>query len=276
MSHTILKYGQYTKRFLDNRGALCSGQELENMEVVYKFGHNDAIGTTYSIVSENGLCRTPLPANATTLRIKAGGHADDTAGGAGARSIVLQGIGSDGSDIQEVVVTAGVSASESTVQTFMRLYRAVVLETGGYSTDLLGGGQAATITIENTAGTEDWQLIRFNGFADCQSQTSCYSVGAGKRAYLSGINLFVDSLKAVDFLLVFRANFMQITPGFQPVRVGSELNGVQGAFNYAFPEPPRFFEFTDIALLAKVGTGTAAVSANLTYITNKNGSASQP
>jgi len=274
MSHTT-KYSQYTKRYLDHRGALVSGHELEGIETTFKFGHNDSIGQTYAVVSEGGLCRLPLPANATTLRIKAGGDAADDAAGAGARSILLQGIDETGADIQEVLVTNGVDASLSTVQTFMRLYRSLVIETGTYATDFLTGGQAATITIENTAGTADWMMIRYNGFADCQSQSNCFSVGTGKRAYLSAINIFVDSVKSVDFLLVFRANFMNVS-AFQPVRVGSELNGVSGAFNFAFPEPPRFYEHTDIALVAKVTAGSAAVSANMVFITNSNGPADPP
>jgi len=272
MTH-ILKYDQFGKQFMNDRGMLLSGNELHGLSAEFKFGHNDAIGTSYAVVAENGLCRTPLPSNATTLRVKAGGDAADVAGGAGARSILLQGIGSDGSAIQEVLVLAGASASASTAQPFMRLLRALVLESGHYSTNMLGGGSAATITIENTAGTEDWMLIRFNGFADCQSQSTLMSIATGQRAYLSGLNLFVDSNKVVDFLLVFRANFMQTDPGFQPVRMGSELNGVAGDFNYAFPEPPRFFEYTDITLLAKVASGSAKVSANLTYLVNENGDA---
>jgi len=261
----ITKYGTFEKEYMNQRGMLLSGDELHGLDTAFKVGHNDSIGTTYAVVSEGGLCRLPAPSNATTLRIKAGGHANDTAAGSGARSVMLLGCDPAGVAIQEILATNGALASLSTTQEFIRLDQAVVLETGVYPENLLTGGQASTITIENTAGTEDWIFLRFNGFADCQSQQSCLAVGAGKRAYLTAMNLFVDTNKQVDFLLVFRNNFLNEST-ITPVRVGAELNGIEGSVSIPFVEPPRFPEFTDIGLLAKVTTGTAKVSASMTYI----------
>lgn len=263
MSH-ITKYGPFEKEFLNRRGMLLTGDELHGFDTEFKFGHNSEIGTSFGVISEGGLCRLPAPANATTLRVKAGGNANDVNGGSGAQMILLSGIDETGQSIQEAIVLAGASASASTTQKFMRLWRALVINTGVYPETPTAAGQAATITIENTAGTEDWLLIRFNGFADCQSQTICFHSAAGQRIYLTGVSIFVDTNKVVDVLLIFRNNFMNTTT-ITPWRVGSELNGIEGYVHIPFTEPPRFPEFTDVALLAKVSTGTAAVSAQMNW-----------
>lgn len=272
----VTQYGPFEKKYLNARGMLTSAGEHEGLSPNFKFGHNDVIGTSYSVVSEGGIYRTPLPTNATTMRVKAGGNVnDDAAGGSGARVVILFGINELGQTITETINLAGVLASDSTEQLFMRVWRAVVIETGVYATSMLMAGQGASIVIENTAGTEDWAIIRRNGFADCQTQIGAFSVGGNERAYLSGFNIFVDSNKEVDFLFVFRSDFMS-TSVIQPVRLVIEMNGVQGDFNFTFPEPPRFHQHTDIALLAKVTATAAKVSTQLILLTNEHGYAKNP
>lgn len=56
-----------------------------------KFGDNPAVGTTYEII-ESGGGVYPWPTSAQPVRIRAGGNAADTAGGAGARSILVTGL----------------------------------------------------------------------------------------------------------------------------------------------------------------------------------------
>jgi hypothetical protein len=262
------KYGHFEKQFMSQRGMLLTGDELDGFDTMFKFGHNPAVGTSFTCISPGGICRLPPPSGATTLRVKAGGDAADTAGGAGARSVLLQGLDATGSVIQEVLALAGILASASTSQSFMRLYRVIVLETGVYPESFTTGGAIADIVIENTAGTEDWLTVTVNGIADCQSQVAYFCVGKGQRAYLSSVNMFVDSNKAVDLLLIVRQNFMDVTSPITPMRVGSTIAGVEGHVDIPFTEPPRFAEFTDVAMVAKVSTGTAAVSVQMSFILN--------
>ena len=48
-------------------------------EIENKFGDNTAVGTSYVPITGNGIYRTPQVSGATTLRVKAGGDANDTA-----------------------------------------------------------------------------------------------------------------------------------------------------------------------------------------------------
>lgn len=264
------KYGQFEKVFANQRGMLTTGEEHSSLDVIYKFGHNDAVTTVYSVVAEDGIYRTPTPANATTLRIKAG-DVVDTASGAGARLIQLFGINELGEQITEFIPTAGASAGSSTTQLFMRLWRARVVDTGVYPTDMLMAGHAADIVIENTAGTEEWALIKINSIADAQTQIGAFSIGRGQRGFLSQLALFVESIKAVDFSLVMRPNFMDVTAPIQPVRIIATATGIVGAHQIPLTEPPEFPEFTDVALLAKVAATEADCSVQLNIILNSAG-----
>ena len=68
-----------TYPWLDISRSLASG-----ISVVKKFGRNPAVGTSFVPVTQGSVYQTPQSGSATTLRIKAGGSANDTAAGSGA------------------------------------------------------------------------------------------------------------------------------------------------------------------------------------------------
>jgi len=105
------------------------------------------------------------PAAATTLRIKAGGDALDTAAGAGAREVTLQGIDELGNEVTESLATAGASASAVTTNKFIRLYRAWVSSVGRYGT-MAAGGHEDDIVIEKGTGSQDWLTLDATGFSE--------------------------------------------------------------------------------------------------------------
>ncbi len=268
MSH-ILRYGEFTKRFLNEQGFLVAGNELHGLETVFKFGHNDSIGTSFAVVSEAGLYHTPKAADAVALRLKSGGNAADTAAGAGARAVTLVGIGPTGARISETVATAGASASAATSQLFMRLYRAFVSDVGTYSADMNTGSHAASIVVESAAGAE-WASIIATDFPESQTQIAAFTFGLGQRGYLSGIHLFIESTKVVDFILLQRDDILNDTTEIKAVRLLAELNAATGDVQFHFEEPIFFAELTDVALLARVSASTASVNAQMTFVINEN------
>ncbi|MCP4230593.1 MAG: hypothetical protein GY771_10690, partial [bacterium] len=152
----------------------------------HKFGYHGAVGTSYTPVCAGGVFRTPQVSGATTLRVKAGGNANDTAAGSGARKIRLIGLNSSGIEITADLTTAGASASSPTTETFIRLYRMKIIESGTYAT-VSTGSQAAAITIENGAGTEDWATLLFDAPAYGQSLIGAYSIPVNKTAFVSAL-----------------------------------------------------------------------------------------
>lgn len=236
---------------------IVSGNASSGGEVVHKFGRNNAVGTTFVPVSIGGIYQTPQVAGATTLRIAAGGNAADTAAGAGAREVTLEGLNASGARITETLATAGASASASTSQTFVRLYRAYVSSTGTYAT-VAAGSHTADVVIENTAGTADWATIDLNGFARGQSEIGLYTVPLGKTAYIMSIHFAVDSVKTTEIIIFKRENILETAAPYTPLREVLALTGLirSGLHDYEIPLGP-FPELTDIGVLARVSSTTS-------------------
>ncbi len=265
---SITKYSQFAKEYLTHSGMLLASGELQNLSTLFKFGHHDALTSSFAPIATSGIYRTPAPSNATTLRIKAGGDAADTALGASAQEITLQGLDENGLAVTETLATAGASASASTTSTFMRLYRAWVSKTGTYQTSMVGSGQAATITIEKSAGSEDWALILAT---EGQTQICAFSVSAKQRGYLRSVHIYVESTKVVDLDIVIRNNILAEDSDIQSVRLLVELASATGDVQLILPEPIHLAPLTDIAVLGMIGTGNAEVTAQMSLVMNSAG-----
>jgi len=251
-------------------GALRASSSMGNSEItdgfpgysiVHKFGRNTDVGSGFTPVSLGGLFRTPQVGDATALRVKAG-DVNDTAGGSGARSVVVLGIGPSGDEVSAILTTAGVSAGPSSSVTFIRAYRAYVNESGTYGTATVGS-HAADIIIENAAGTEDWIGIEFEGLSRSQSQTAVYTIPNGKVGYLQSFFITTATNKPVDLVLLRRNDILQTSPPYSSIITQTEFTGIQSPFvsNYTVPVGP-FSANTDMGWMARVATGTASVSVD--------------
>lgn len=244
---------------------LAAGQ-LNGISVVHKFGANVAVGTSYVPIARGGVYQTPQAASATTLRIKAGGEANDTAAGSGAREVTLIGIDETGAEVTEALATNGASASSTTTATFMRLYRAYVSASGTYGTQS-AGSHAGDIVIENGAGGTDWLTIDSTDFPKGQSEVAAYTIPAGKTGYITELIITTDAAKSTDLVLFTRENILQAAAPYDAMRIKQEFIGVAGVYtiNHEAPLGP-YLENTDIGFLGKVSVGTGAVEINFEIV----------
>jgi hypothetical protein len=240
---------------------------MNQAHVHHQFGRNVLLGTTYTPVSDTGLYRTPQPAAATALRIKAGGNAGDTANGAGARSVKLWGMNANGDEITAVLATNGASASASTAVTFIRLYLVEVYESGTYGT-ATAGSHLGNITIQNAAGTEDWAQIQLNGFPSGTSGIGSITVPRNHVGLITSIqiNPEIQANKTTDVLLLKREGILQTTAPYKPIVKVQEVIGMVSNFEITFDMPLVMPELTDIGVLAKVTSGTGAISIDMEII----------
>ena len=242
---------------------------IPGISVNNRFGRNDDIGSIFQPVTMGGVYRTPQVSGATKLRIKAGGDAADTAAGTGARVILLSGLDATGLQITEQIVTAGASASLETTNTFFRLLSASVLESGTYGTvSPIVSSHAASIIIENSAGTEDWLTIDdTEGLGRALSEVGCFTVPLGKVGFIPSILVSVDSTKVADVLLFSRQNAIQESPPYSSVTMLGELSSISGA-ETVLPWAPfgPFPPLTDIGILAKISVGSAELDVHFEVI----------
>ncbi|MCK5607362.1 hypothetical protein KAR91_36095 [Candidatus Pacearchaeota archaeon] len=258
-------YTSKTNNYIQNPGLMIADGHLENMSVVHKFGRNTAVGTTLVPVTVGGIFRTPQVGSATQLRVKAG-NAGDTIAGAGAREIQIQGIDVTGSLVTEAIPTAGASAGANSVNSYIRLLRAFVCESGTYATQS-AGSHIADVVIENAAGTEDWATIELNSYARSQTEIAAYTVPFGKVAFLNRLHTAVDTNFAADVIMFRREGVLKTVAPYDANRVILELKEItgQGSLENSSPMGP-FPAFTDLLVLAKVAVGTAEVAVDFELI----------
>lgn len=232
--------------------------------VIKKFGRYSSVGTSFTPVARLGVYNTPQAASATTLRIKAGGNAADTAAGAGAREVTFEGLDENFELATEAVATAGASASSATTTTFTRLFRYYVSSSGTYATSA-AGSHNSTITIENGAGGTDWGEIDATDFPLSQSEVAAYTVPTGYTAHVFLDDVVVETNgKTADVLFFHRGNADETAAPYTAMRVVSALYGLTPGIHDLSGRVVPYGPFVgpcDLGFMAKVDTGTGGISA---------------
>jgi len=217
---------------------------------IHKFGSNPAVGTTEVRITSLGAAHTFLTA-ATTIRIKAG-NAADTADGAGARTITVQGLDATGAEISETLTCNGGSAGAAGSKSFLRINRAWVATSGTYT-----GANTGDVVIENSAGGTDLAHI-----AATRGQTlqTVYTVPLGCEFTATGGHMTVASGKTVAIRCYQRRSILTVGAPFTARRIWYESVGVAEPTQMLLAAPLTFPALTDVWATGIVTATTAAVS----------------
>jgi hypothetical protein len=245
---------------LDIARGLASGCRSFN-----KFGRNTSIGSSFVPVSRSGFYRTPQANAHVHLRIKAGGNANDTANGSGAREIVLIGIDEFGDYTTQALATAGASASAQTSKSFIRLFDVYVSKSGTYSTQT-ARSHAGTITIENAAGGEDWAVIVDGTLGRGKTEMAVYTTPRDRSAAVRNITISSDSDKKANIVLYKRENILEVTAPYSSMLMMTEYPQSAGLFDVVFDPPLYFPPLCDFGFLANVSASTVDVSVNMDIV----------
>ncbi len=232
--------------------------EMPGFKIIHKFGRNKALPTAFAPITIGGVWPTPQAAAATTVRIKSGGNANDVAGGSGARSVTVEGLDATGAEVSFELIPASTVASAASTQSIIRINRVFVSATGTYPTVTAStASHVAAITIEKSAGSEDWATIDATNFARGQSEMACYAVPLGKTAYVKNITVSTDSKKSTDIVMFQRRNFLDAVAPYSAMRVVDEYKGVAGpqALSPHTPLGP-YPALTDLMFLGKSASVT--------------------
>jgi hypothetical protein len=203
---------------------------ISGHSMVHKFGRNAAVPMDdWEFVSRLGLTGWPLSA-ATTVRIKAGGNVADTAAGAGAREVTVQGIDDSFNEVSEDIATAGAGVSVATIASFWRVHRAWVSAVGTY-----GDANVGLVTIENSGGGTDLiQIAADKG----QTQFAGWTVPISKTAYLLSIHMHVALNGQANFR-VFTRDDIDDTVAPMKAKRQRLFFAVKGSLHY-LPKGPEF------------------------------------
>jgi hypothetical protein len=224
--------------------------------LVHKFGRNsDVANGAWEHISQVPFDTANFRQSAISMRIKAGGNAADTAAGAGAREVTIQGIDSNGDETSEAITTAGASASSATTETFWRIHRAWVSAAGTYT-----GNNTGDIVIEDSGGGADFITI---AAGEGQTQYAGFTIPAGKTGHLLTAEITVATNKSANVRVFTRADYDDVTAPMPAKRLKLWFDGVSGNLRFA-PDSPELVlpAKTDIWFEAYGDGAAAAVSAD--------------
>ena len=245
-------------------GTWLVAQGFADYDIEHKFGRNESMGSNFEPCSINGVYRTPQIGSATPLRIAAGGDANDTAAGTGAREITVQYLDTNMIIQTETLVTDGASASSYTSGNVFRLLRFFVSASGNYSDASTGFGHVGNITLEDSSSNV-WGAIDSTGIARGQSQIGVWTVPSQfngyevNEVYVSEYFLTADGNKNVDFILFSRGNADETAPPYSSARIVREHALVSGGL----PQTPSvplgpYLPGTDIGWMVKSASSASA------------------
>lgn len=243
--------------YLPQRSFLIEVQKgnVPGHAIVHKFGRNANVANGVWEHVSSLSAATSFLAAPTTVRIKAGGDAADTAAGVGAREITVVGIDENLVEVVETIATAGTSASSATSASFWRVYRAYVSAGGTY-----GASNTAAVVIENSVGGTD--LIQI-ATEEGQTFYAGWTAPTGKTAYFLSAHLMTDSGKAADFRFRTRANFNDTSAPLGAVRTMLYFDGVLGHMVFQPKSPGKAIPtLTDVWWEAEGGGASTEVSVD--------------
>ena len=202
---------------------------LPDYKIVHKFGRNDTVPNgSWEMITLLSRA-TFFPSAAATVRVKAGGNAADTAAGAGAQEVTVQGIDTSLNEVTEKIATAGASASSATTTSFWRVHRAWVSAVGTY-----GVANTAAITIEDSGGANDLTMIAVE---EGQTQDAVFTIPSGWTGHFMSAFVTVDASKAADIKLCARGNITDTTAPMASIRLKNYWDGVAGILQFS-PHTP--------------------------------------
>lgn len=221
-----------------------------------KFGKNPSVGTTVAPIATAGVYQTP--AALTSLEIVSS-SADDTSAGTGARTVYIEGIGTDWAVVSETVSMNGITAVALANQ-YWRIYRWYVATSGTYASSS-ASSHAGTLTLRVAAAGATWDTIGLvDSLGKGQSKIACYSVPAGKTLYVTSLDFSIESTKVVNLYMFKRENADDVSSPYSPMRLQREYDGLVAAVHVPLWPPLKFDAKTDLVFMGEVSSGTASVS----------------
>lgn len=226
--------------------------------MVHKFGEGE-VGTTYSTVNQLGVINFPSsPINIEVIS----DDANDTLLGDGARRIRIEGLDNNLKECCEDINMNGTTATTQSTNTYYRVFRAYVLETGIYT-----GSNFGDITIRGSGGGDNYLIITGNGtkntsnYGSAQTQTTLFSVALGTYGILKTFSINVSNGKTADIIMYKRCE-LHNSSNPTPRRVLYKLSGISGVYTQEFKSETEIEGGCDIWVEAKVNSGTAIIDVN--------------
>ncbi len=217
---------------------------------INKFGHQESVGTTLIPIWDQALPYSYLAA-AVALNVTSDDVAD-TSAGTGAQTVKVYGLDANYVEVDETVTLNGQTIVVTT-QTFLRVFRVIVLTAGSGGTNA-GPLYVFTGTESSGVPTDLTKVYAKVMAGEAQTLMAIYTVPADRKALVAALFVAGDSSKTVTVKLVARplGGVFNTKDKFL-VKAGNTL--------ITHVLPVVFDEKTDIEVRGKVSTGSTEISA---------------
>ena len=219
-------------------------------------GYDVAVQTSWGVVWTGGTGYIFPTAVGTLIATSSQGAADGSTG-TGARSIVVNGLGSGFGSIQEVMVFDIDGQATGTAE-FCRINSIVVPSAGTYAQGGATSGDNIGILTISHAENGSLGLV---AAGDGVSNQAIYTTPNNERVLIKSLIYSIDANKAADLRLVIRPNADDFDPpNSAAIHVG-QLFGITGANSLPFPASPNIAPKTDIWIETQVAGQTGTMTA---------------
>lgn len=232
-------------------GYLIGAGRIDNHSREFKFGSNDAVGTTEESVWAHG-GRYVWPAAASTMTVSST-SANDAAAGSGAQTVQIYGLDENWLPQDEIVAMDG-QTPVTTAGTYIRMFRALTRSAGalgGNDGDIYVG--TGTVTVGVPANVYARILPSIN-----QTLQAVWSIADGRKAYMT--NFLVSSFGNQNTFATIRTRVRYFGEVF---RATSEFIVTRGVVRMAFAIPGDIPPKSDVEVTAQADTGTIDVAASM-------------
>jgi len=205
---------------------------------IRKFGRNSSVGASEETIWASGGVYPFLTAS-SIYKAFSSDAADDANGGAGARTLTIEGLGENFKEYTEDIILSGTTASPPTTDSFFRLNRAFVKEVGTIGEN----NNTGDITIVTDGGATNAFITAGIG----QTQILIYTIPAGKTGYLNRFFISAETAKPVDIKFWRRERADDVTIPVTAKRLAEAHDSVQDiVIDQKYIAWPSFPEKTDI------------------------------
>lgn len=185
----INKPAQINFKDLDSGIAIVRG-DIQGVDSIEKYGKNLTAAANDVVQDEEGTIA--IETSATTIEI-IGADADDVAAGAGAEAVRVFGVDANWNPIEETIITAGLSASLPSNNSYLYVYRAKIIDSGAIRNEgnltIRRSSAGATLALI-LAGKGQTQKAMYPVFAGCSLYLERFRFEGSKTGSLTGeINL---------------------------------------------------------------------------------------
>ena len=253
-------FGGWPKRLYEHTDLAISRGHSAGYRNLYKFGYNPDVNGTEETVWAEGGNYLWLP-SAVTMFVSSS-SVNDTSGGTGANTILIQGLDEDYNEIEETVALNG-QTQVATQLSYLRVYRSYVTLAGSAGTS---GGTVYIAASGSASGVPTGAVYASLALGN-QTQIAAYTVPAGYTLYLDEIN-FTAALSTANKRVnasfhtrefgsnVFRARFINVLQS-------SQLNQL-----FKYPQP--FAEKTDMECRVYTDSTNNPIAASFQGVLIKN------